>query len=351
MIVPTATAIAPSAPQDATSTSSAQASASPTATEAPVASPTAEATEAAPVVPPTETTPVEAASGCTDVAAFYRDVTVEDYTFFKQSEPFVKTWEVRNEGTCTWGPGYTIVFDSGFAFGAPDSSPLPAAAPGQIVDISLDMTAPTRGGQYISRWRFKDADGKVFGVGLENGQLFTVINVGFINPTSQPATQPTSQPSGGGTQPTPVPGSTGSGCNYSLDLSFSQQLANIINQARQQAGLNTLNVQSQLTAAAQEHSIDIACHDSYDHIGSDGSLWTDRVARQGYANYTSARENIRVGDPAFGFSPQYVFDHWFESQIHHDNMYYPTVSDIGVSCVLNPDTEYKEFCTAVFARP
>jgi uncharacterized protein YkwD len=136
-----------------------------------------------------------------------------------------------------------------------------------------------------------------------------------------------------------------------LDSSFAQQLVAIINQARQAAGLNALDTQSQLSAAAQEHSIDIACHDSYDHIGSDGSLWTDRVARQGYANSNSARENIRVGDPAFGFAPQYVFDRWFESQIHHDNMYYPSVSQIGISCVLNPNTEYKEFCTAVFARP
>jgi uncharacterized protein YkwD len=106
-----------------------------------------------------------------------------------------------------------------------------------------------------------------------------------------------------------------------------------------------------LSAAAQVHSIDLACIDGYDHIGSDGSVWTERVARQGYANYNSARENIRVGNPDFGFSPQYVFDRWFESQIHRENMYFTNVSEIGLACVFNPDTEYKEFCTAVFARP
>jgi len=368
---PSATPAAPTeiAAENATSTQASstaipQESASPTATGSPESSSNPEATTAvnltseAPTSTATEMPTAGTAAGCTDIAAFYKDVTVEDFTFFTQSEPFVKTWEVRNAGDCSWGPGYTIFFDSGYTFDAPQSSPLPEAAPGQIVDISLQMTAPTRGGQYVSRWRFRDADGEIFGVGQDSGQLYTVINVGFIEPTSQ-ATQPAgSGPnatpesgSGSSSQPTPDP-NTGSGnCNYSLDSSFAQQLVAIINQARQAAGLNPLDTQSQLSAAAQEHSIDIACHDSYDHIGSDGSLWTDRVARQGYANSNSARENIRVGDPAFGFAPQYVFDRWFESQIHHDNMYYPSVSQIGISCVLNPNTEYKEFCTAVFARP
>lgn len=334
----------PTASQAATSTATSE-----NTETAAAATETATETAAATASPETLASPAEA---CTDIAAFFKDVSVEDYTFFNQNEKFVKTWQVRNAGTCTWGPGYTIFFDSGFTFDAPELSPLPAAAPGQIVDISLDMTAPNRGGQYMSRWRFKNPDGKIFGVGLDNGQLYTIINIGFVNPNS-PATQPAGGPASTTPQATAAPGASSgtSSCNVSLDPSFAQQLVAIINQARQQAGLNTLNVQSQLTAAAQEHSLDIACHDSYDHIGSDGSVWTDRVARQGYANYTSARENIRVGDPAFGFSPQYVFDRWFESQIHHDNMYYPSVSDIGIACALNPDSEYKEFCTAVFARP
>jgi uncharacterized protein YkwD len=344
-------------------------SAAPTPTEAEPAEPsqTAEATtvptatvEATATTPP-ESPPAEVATSCTDIAAFFKDVTVEDYTFFNQKESFVKTWQVRNEGTCTWSPAYTINFDSGFTLEAPQTSPLPVAAPGQTVEISLQMTAPERGGQYISRWRFKNEDGEVFGVGLEKGQLFTIINVGFVNPGNDPnpaapqlpggGTENAPDPSPGGNASTPDPAAGSAACAYSLDPSFGQQVIAVINQARQQAGLNRLNSQSQLAAAAEVHSIDLACTDGYDHIGSDGSVWTERVARQGYANYNSARENIRVGNPDFGFSPQYVFDRWFESQIHHDNMYYPSVSEIGLSCVLNPDSEYKEFCTAVFARP
>jgi uncharacterized protein YkwD len=304
---------------------------------------------------PTEAPQAEAEAACTDVAAFLNDVTVEDYTMFRQKESFVKTWRVRNAGTCTWRAGYTIDFDSGFTFDAPQSSPLPEAEPGQAVEISLQMAAPERGGEYISRWRFKNPSGAVFGIGPESGQLYTIINVGFIGPTSQPTEPPGEQqpsaPSVGGVQNTPEPVSGGDACPYSVDQGFAQQLVAMINEARRQTGLNALSEQHQLVTAAQVHSIDIACTDSYDHIGSDGSVWTERVARQGYANYNSARENIRVGNPDFGFSPQYVFDRWFESQIHHDNMYFPSASEIGLSCVLNPDSEYKEFCTAVFARP
>ena len=42
-----------------------------------------------------------AAGGCVDKAAFYSDVTVPDNTSFKQNVEFVKTWQIKNVGTCT----------------------------------------------------------------------------------------------------------------------------------------------------------------------------------------------------------------------------------------------------------
>ncbi|MDX1438190.1 MAG: NBR1-Ig-like domain-containing protein, partial [Anaerolineales bacterium] len=45
---------------------------------------------------------------CMPRAAYYGDVTIPDNTVMEPGEQFVKTWRIRNEGTCSWGPGYEI---------------------------------------------------------------------------------------------------------------------------------------------------------------------------------------------------------------------------------------------------
>jgi uncharacterized protein YkwD len=106
-----------------------------------------------------------------------------------------------------------------------------------------------------------------------------------------------------------------------------------------------------LAAAALAHSMDMACNNFVSHVGSDGSLWYNRVAAQGYANYNASRENIYVGNPAFGGTADGAFAWWWNSQIHHDNMLNPDVSQIGIAYVYNPNSEYGGYYTTVFARP
>jgi len=245
-------------------------------------------------------------SDCNNLAGFFGDVTIPDDTSMRQGEQFVKTWRVRNEGTCTWGEGYALVFFSGSNMNAPLENPIPEAAPGEIIEISVGMTAPARGGTYAGNWEFQDDKGQNFGVGKSgNGPIWVQIAVSFVS-GEEPA-------------PTPEAGSTPTapgGCNTSQDTTFESELLTIINNARASNGLGMLTVNPLLSAAALAHSIDMACNGFVDHIGSDGSLWYDRVAAQGYANSTSARENIRVGSPSFGFTPQYAYDKWFVSQPH-----------------------------------
>jgi len=101
-----------------------------------------------------------------DGGSYVADVTVPDGTTFTPGERFIKTWRVKNNGTCTWTTAYSIVFSSGNQFGAPASLPMPASvAPGQTVDISIPMTAPAAVGSYKSNWMFKNAAGGTFGVG------------------------------------------------------------------------------------------------------------------------------------------------------------------------------------------
>jgi uncharacterized protein YkwD len=99
------------------------------------------------------------------------------------------------------------------------------------------------------------------------------------------------------------------------------------------------------------HSLDMACQDFIDHVGSDGSTWYDRAASQGYANANSAHENIYVGDPAFGGTTEGAFSWWMNSQVHRDNILFDAISEIGIGYIYNPKSTYGGYFTVLFARP
>lgn len=133
-------------------------------------------------------TPGGQGADCTYKATFVEDVTIPDNTIVPAGQSFVKTWRVRNDGTCTWGPTgqylHALAFTSGDQMGAPAEVPLPSTVePGQSVDVSVTMQAPTAPGTYISSWLFR-VDGDPAGVNWvgigENGDqpLYALIRVG-----------------------------------------------------------------------------------------------------------------------------------------------------------------------------
>jgi hypothetical protein len=122
--------------------------------------------------------PAAAASTC-DWAQFVADVTVPDGTNFAPGTAFRKTWRLKNIGTCTWTTSYALVFDSGEKMGAPSALNFPVnVAPGQSVDLSVDMTAPSTAGHYYSYWKLRNASGVIFGIGsTANKAFWAEINV------------------------------------------------------------------------------------------------------------------------------------------------------------------------------
>ncbi len=123
-------------------------------------------------------------------AQFVRDVTVPDGTEFAPGTAFTKTWRLKNVGTCTW-QNYSLVFDHGDAMGGPPSQPIPVVAPGQEVDISVDLVAPNSPGAYRGYWRLRDNQGRVFG--LTTGVPFWV-DIKVVNPTATPTATFTTSP-------------------------------------------------------------------------------------------------------------------------------------------------------------
>jgi uncharacterized protein YkwD len=338
--IPTATSAANPISQSApTETTTAPA---PTATPLPpITQPAPIATLISSPVPPTSTSaPTDLASACTDIAAYYGDVTIPDDTPVKQGETFVKIWRVRNAGTCAWDKSYALVHQSGEVMSAPLSNPLPDVPPGATVDISIELTAPARGGRTVSYWEFQNPQGKRFGVGAGNpGPLWAQVLVTFLTPS------PTETPAEGGS------GGTASTCSPTRHPEYESAILDAINQARANAGRGALTLSLELSAAALEHSTDMACNHYVDHTGSDGSTWFSRVAAQGYANYNSARENIYVGHPEFGGTPDGAMTWWMNSQVHRDNILFEAVTQIGIGMVTWPGSDWGGYYTVVFARP
>ncbi|MBN1977357.1 MAG: hypothetical protein JW918_08145 [Anaerolineae bacterium] len=126
------------------------------------------ATEVPPVTGPTETPPppVTTEAGCTLDSQYVTDVTIPDGTIMTLGAGFVKTWRVRNSGTCDWDAGFQLVFVSGNQMNGPASVLLPAVAAGAQTDISVSLTAPNSYGTHKGTWRMRSIDGDVFGTNL-----------------------------------------------------------------------------------------------------------------------------------------------------------------------------------------
>jgi len=117
-----------------------------------------------PVVPtvPALPAPSDTPGVACDKATFVSE-TIPDGSDFAPSSAFTKTWRVRNTGTCTWNTSYAIVFDHGDALSAPAAVAFPGVvAPGQEVDLSINMVAPAAPGSYESFWKFRNASGVIF---------------------------------------------------------------------------------------------------------------------------------------------------------------------------------------------
>ncbi len=94
---------------------------------------------------------------------YIADLTVPDDMQITAGSTFIKTWRVKNTGDVAWDNNFTLRFEKGVAMTPKTTQPLPACAPGEEVDISLSLTAPTEQGTHFGDWWFYDAAGNRFG--------------------------------------------------------------------------------------------------------------------------------------------------------------------------------------------
>jgi hypothetical protein len=170
-------------------------------------------TEAPPTEePPTPTTTLTPTITNTTVpcdrAAFVTDVTIPDGEEMNPNESFTKTWRLKNDGSCTWTSSYALIFDSGDSMDGPASKQLTSGtvAPGETMDISVNLTAPGSPGTYKGYWKLRNGSGVNFGIGTGGTNPFWVeIEVA---PNTTTVTIPMKEMEGGQVEST---GSTGFG--------------------------------------------------------------------------------------------------------------------------------------------
>jgi PKD repeat protein len=124
----------------------------PTATPTPTPQPT-----------PTPTQTPTQAVDCVYNATFVSDVTIPDNTQLAPGTEFVKTWRLRNTGTCDWGTGFAFVFTKGAQMNGPASVSVQPTSKGMTVDVSVSLRAPQEPGTHRGTWRMRTPDGRDFG--------------------------------------------------------------------------------------------------------------------------------------------------------------------------------------------
>ena len=153
-------------------------------TQAPTQAPTAAPTQ----VPPTATQPAPTAIPKTPTAIpptatpipcyqvkFIDDITIPDGTKIVAGNTFTKTWRLRNSGSCTWDTRFDVAFVDGTQMTSGKVWDLPKEVkPGETIDISIDMTAPSTVGNYQANFQMVNPNGVRFGTGADSKGSFWV---------------------------------------------------------------------------------------------------------------------------------------------------------------------------------
>jgi ABC-type amino acid transport substrate-binding protein/heat shock protein HslJ len=147
-----------------------------------------------PTSAPSQPTPPPPA-GCIDNMSYVADLNYDDKNMtappvLQPGQSFVKTWRIRNSGTCTWDSKYYLAYASGNSplaqMGGQPTYIKGSVAPGAVYDISVNLTAPTQPGIYQGFWQMNNATGTAFGT-----KVYVGIQVQVPVPTAAP-TQPPS---------------------------------------------------------------------------------------------------------------------------------------------------------------
>ena len=109
---------------------------------------------------------------CIDGMAYVADLNYDDRNMtappaMQPGQTFQKGWRIRNSGNCDWGANYAFSYTNGNTpaarMGGQDQVIGRTVAPGQTVDVLVDLTAPQAPGTYQGFWYMINSDAVPFG--------------------------------------------------------------------------------------------------------------------------------------------------------------------------------------------
>jgi len=134
---------------------------------------------------------------------------------------------------------------------------------------------------------------------------------------------------------------------------MAEQVVALVNTERARAGCKPLVIEARLTAAAQQHSADMAAQRFFAHEDKAGLQPWERAQKAGYSYHILA-ENIAAGYDA----PEKAVNGWMHSPGHRANILNCDLTETGVGYAVNPaDTPksgglaFYRYWTQDFGRP
>ncbi len=141
--------------------------------------------------------PSAAKEPCIDGMAYVEDLNLNDQNMtappvMAPGQNFVKSWRIKNSGTCAWAADYQLVYVNG---NRPEANMSAAALPlgrevqpGETIDLSLSLVAPTTYGVFQGFFQLRNNTGELFGEVIWAG-------IQVPNPNPPPATPTPPAPS------------------------------------------------------------------------------------------------------------------------------------------------------------
>jgi uncharacterized protein YkwD len=172
---------------------------------------------------------------------------------------------------------------------------MPAAAPKEKVQVTMELAAPTADGTYSGYFALYNSNGNVIPVGTEK-TFWVKFRVGnYVAVSAESGSIPV--PSGN--------------CNYRPNANTVSQIVSLINAERMNSGLPALAVDSEIAAFAQTHAEDMAYNNFLSHDGFDGSFG-ERMMHHNIA-HPNARifgEILAIGTPQNAMDQWQMDEHW-----------------------------------------
>ncbi len=147
-----------------------------------------------PVPAPTATATRPPLPACVDGMAWVADLSYDDANMtnppqMQPGQPFRKGWRVRNSGTCTWAPNYTLrYFQGNSPYASMGGQPVAVGAPvppGAVIDLFVNLVAPPFPGVYQGFWQMHNSALAPFGQ-----RIWVGITVVAPQPTAAPTATP-----------------------------------------------------------------------------------------------------------------------------------------------------------------